>query len=142
MNKNLNKTGGDYEPLECVLCRTNLLDTGMGNCVWAENRDQAATPRFAGVFWVCKGRCYELVQTALYAEKYSASWIGINELKNPLEYERWDRATSRLIDRGEVSVAAIAKVEELKRIVAQVAVRPPTDKDIARFREMRMMDGL
>lgn len=142
MNKNLDKTTNDYEPLVCMLCPTNLLETGLGNCVWAENLDRTATYRFAYVFWVCKGRCYMLLQSALYAEKYLASWIGIDELMNPLEYERWDRATSYLIDQDEVSVAATAKVEELKRIVAQVADREPTEQDIARFREIRMMDGL
>ncbi len=140
MNKYLDKN--DYEPLACELCHKDLLETGMGNCVWAGSWDQAATLRYADVYCVCKGRCDMLLQAALHDAKYSASWIGIDELMNPLMYERWDRATSRLIDQGAVSVAAIAKVEELKRIVAPIADREPTEQDLARFREISMIAGL
>jgi hypothetical protein len=132
----------NYESLACQVCKANLLETRWGNFVWAENLDRPAIPRFVDAYWVCKGGCDKLLQAALRVLKYSFPWADINDLINPLDHKRWDKGTSRLINRGVISETAAVKVEEFKSIVAPLAARKSTEEDIARFRHLRLLDGL
>jgi hypothetical protein len=140
--KNQGRVENNYEPLLCEVCGADLLETRWANFVWAKNTNRAATYRYVDFYWVCKGQCDNFVQDVLRDEGYWAPWKGLDELTNPLEYARWVEVTSRLIDRGEYSETAAAKVEELKRIIGPIADREPTAKDVERFQEILMVDGL
>lgn len=142
MNKNLCRTANEYESLVCWVCDADLLETGWGNCVWAEIPDLAAIPRFVDVYCVCRGRCDKWVQTCLRVENLQARWISLNELTNPLEHKYWEEATSRRIDRGEYSEAAAVKISRVLKTMAPFASREPTEQDIIRFQQLRSLDGL
>ncbi len=128
--------------MSCHVCGVDLLETRWGNFVWAENTNRSAPPRYVDFYWLCKGLCDKFVQAELRVLNYWYPWKGLDELTNPLEYARWVKVTSRLIDRGEYSETAAAKVEELKRIIGPIADREPTAKDVERFQEILMVDGL
>jgi hypothetical protein len=137
------ETGNDYQPLWCQVCKkVDLLETGWGNFVWAENTNRSAPPRYVDFYWVCKGLCDKFVQAELRVLKYWYPWKGLDELTNPLEYARWVKVTSHLIDRGEYSETAAAKIEDLKRIIGPIADREPTAKDVERYHMIIMVDNL
>jgi hypothetical protein len=141
MHKNLDKTANNYGPLPCKFCGKDLLEMGNGNFVWVMNSDQTATLRRIAAYWAC-WECDGKIEATLDIEKYSTRWKNIAELLNPLEHKVWDDLTSHLIKKGEVSEPAAETVKELKRVLAQVVRREPTEKDVVRYRQIRMMDGL
>src|SRR3954469_39025 len=94
------ETTNNYEPLLCWVCEEDLLRARLGNVVWAVNPDSAATPRYTDLVWVCKGLCDKFVQAILRDEGYWAPWADVEDLKNPLEHQRWTEVTSRQIERG------------------------------------------
>ncbi len=132
----------EHQPLACMRCNKELLETGYGICVWIPNCNLASSPFFTHVYWACKGQCDKEMQAYLGVEKYVTRWEGIDDLTNPLEYKRWARVTSRLIDDGRLLPSATIKVKELKRIIGPLVARETTKEDIARFLELRMLDGL
>lgn len=142
MNKHQAKAAKKHEPLACECCKRDILETGLGDFVWIENRDQAATIHSVDAFWACKGLCEKAMQVKFGVEKIPTRWTGINHLMNPLEFKRWSIETSRRIDRGEYSAPAAIKIRELRRIVAQVADREPTVEDIVEYQQLRLIDGL
>lgn len=142
MNEDQAKAAKAHEPLVCECCERDILETESGNFVWIKNPDRNSTVRFVGAYSACKGTCDKVMQVKFGVDRVPTGWTGINELMNPLEFERWSKATSRLIDRGELSAPVAIKVRELRRIVAPVADREPTEEDIIEYQELRLMDGL
>ncbi len=134
----------NLEPLMCMVgCGRNLLETGYGNVVWISKHGQGTDPtRYLDLYWACKS-CDEKVEATCFSSgPFCTSWWGIDELMNPLEFARWSGKTTCLMSDGRISTTAAAKLTEFKGLLAQVALREPTEADIEEYRRLRGLDSL
>ena len=133
------------EPLMCMAgCGRNLLETGYGNVIWISKRDQGADPtrRYLDLLWLCK-RCDEKMEAVCFSSgPFWTTWWEIDRLMNPLEFARWSGATTRLMSDGRISTTAAAKLTEFKSLLAQVALREPTEAEIEEYRRQLGFDDI
>lgn len=134
--------GSVRNPLACEHCGKDLLDAIDGILVWVpECRQYETHRRYVGVYWWCKSPCQGEALGALGLERWPTHWKSIDDAANPLEFPRWDAETLRQIERGEFSTAAAEKLAGAKRAVGRVAARTPTADDVARYRDIRFLNG-
>ena len=75
-------------------------------------------------------------------KEHSTHWQDVSVWENPLEHELLTLRRSHLVEQGRLSPSAAAKVAELLRIFAPLALREPTEADIAEFWLLRNLDGI
>lgn len=139
---NQNRDENKHEPLACMHCGRNLIDTGFGNLVFIAGRVREMPPRYLDVYWACKSPCDRMMQVTLGIDRQPTSYKDIGELMNPLEHKLWFTRISSLKSRARLSAAAGEKITELEDKLSWVAKIKPTEEHWARFRQLRMMDGL
>ena len=134
---------GGYQPLVCMGCKTtDLLETEHGVVVFLVHEERAYPRHYVGAYWACKGACDEAMQKRLGVSRKPTPWVDLRELLNPFGFGRWLRVTSRQISCGRLNTEIAAKAMLLSGILAQAALREPTDEDEEEFKQFRMLDGL
>lgn len=130
----------NYKPLACEWCGKDIHEQGGVVCL-VRLRD-CFPGQYVHGYWACKGECDIALSAPFDPTRYDTPWNDIAWLTNPLEYKLWDQRTARLVGDGRISGAAATVVRRLKRELAWVPSKLPTDQDVAQFRLLRMMDGL
>jgi len=123
-------------------CGKDLLDAVNGIFVLvSERREFMLCPRYVAVHWWCNVPCQEETLADLGLEKWTTHWKSVDDAANPLEYPRWHAKMSRLVEAGGFSPLAATRLLGAMFSVAQAAAREPTADDVARFRQILLMEG-
>ena len=130
------------EPLSCVLCDEDLLETGFGNVVFFVTTRHGQPAHYLDAYWACKHPCDRFISTAFGGGAGQMQWKSVGELTNPLEHERFFWAASVWTTKNRVSATAAKKIGELRGKLRWVAGVTPTEEHEAEFRMLREMEGI
>ncbi len=138
----------EYEPLECEVCRKDLLEEGQGVVAFVEplspGSPSGTKRRVVAAYAACKGKCDKAV-SAYYREikGCSTSWEDLHDLINPRGFTRWSMSLMNQFHRGEdYSPEAFETLKDITLKASQKVLRAPTDMERDTFRQDQMWRDL
>ncbi|MGO4405192.1 hypothetical protein AB4Z10_13140 [Bosea sp. RAF48] len=135
---------GHYVPLECEVCKRDLLKTSMtrprqGAILFAQHEDVVRSVHF-----VCKGECDQRTTRRLNQQKLVEGWDDIDDYFNPLIFFR--RVTGYLNEMRKnpqrYSDAAHEKMIELYLAASQRTLRQMSEEDREQYLQAREVEEL
>jgi len=129
----------EYEPLECVECGADLLQTQSGNVAFV--RKEGERHEVVDIYWACRNGCDASTRDSYKAGGCWTSWIAIDDLTILGQYVGWTIGVMRRMQRGlRFSEQAFEKLETVLRCVSQLVLRPQTQKEEQQSVHLRYLD--
>jgi len=131
-----------YSPLECCVCKKDLLPERSGVVALAIKYDKRGRAHINDVYWACQGGHDRIMESKIYNEtKLLTSWESIRDLSIPLVYVRWFIATFNNLRGGRqiFSDDAFEKFKEFTLCMSQIVVKETTPEQWERIQTLSML---
>lgn len=142
----IQKLIGDYIPLECEICKKDVLQDSIANpysAIMVIETPLNDINRHDDVYIACKGACDHELQDRLKARGAMSAWQDIGDLTNPVFYLKNMMGYMNQLHEGRITFSDQAH-EHLKQIyiaLAQRTLRDVTEEDAERFKDTLPYDG-
>lgn len=135
----------DYQPLNCEVCNKDILkqmfrnDYG-ANLIFAYKIGDFSQ-KTVSIHAVCKIKCDRILSYKLKEKKLSTGWKDLNDLTNPLLFQRFNFNTMNLLkdDNSTYSDEAFKKLKQIIISISQKTLRAVTEKERNRATEVMQL---
>ena len=128
-----------YLPLECHVCKRDLLTDFVGVIAFAKSNFHVVDD----VYWTCKGKCDEVKRCSIENDQTTTQWEDIGDLVNPLEFQRWQMAVFNSLKCGDkFGDKAFNRIKEFILLMGQFVYREPTEQERKRYVDLDLTRGL
>lgn len=135
-----------YSPLECCVCKKDLLPERSGVVAIAYTYDEKTGQEYIGdVYWACFGGHDRLMERKIFNETgMITGWESIKDLSIPLVYVRWFVATFNNLRNGKniFTDEAFEKFKEFTLCMSQIVVKETTPEQWERIQDLTMIPGV
>jgi len=134
-----------YSPLECCVCKKDLLPERSGVVALVTKHDKKGRRHIKDVYWACLGEHDRMMERKVYEEtKLITSWESIKDLSIPVVYVRWFIATfNNLRDGRQVFTdGAFEKFKEFTLCMSQIVVKETTPEQWERIESLSMIPSV
>lgn len=131
-----------YTPLECCVCKKDLLPERSGNVALAIKLDDDGKKHIRDVYWACLGEHDRYLERKIYKElRLITEWESIDDLSIPIVYVRWFIATMNNLRNGRdiFTDDAFEKFKEFTLCMSQIVVKETTPDQWERIESLSMI---
>lgn len=124
----------EYEPLNCVCCGKDLLESRSG--IIAFVTDLSSEPhKYVDVYWACKGKCDRYIEQTYNRKEYITGWEDISDILIPGKFIEWNIAHMNRLRKNQDDWKDVAfeKLKDFIIKVSQLVIRNQTEEQIKRW---------
>lgn len=128
-----------YTPLECCVCKKDLLPERSGNVALAIKLDDDGIKHIFDVYWACLGPHDRMMENRIYKDfELITEWESIEDLSIPMMYIRWFIATFNNLRSGNsvYTDEAFEKFKTFTLCMSQVVVKETTSDQWERIHDL------